>query len=186
MSNDNLAEGIFGLFVALALISVLPGVMESAMETGNSELEAEIQKQEKTIQNLRNRIDTLQARNENISQRYERLVEQNVTKKDIEEIERELNQTSYRIQVLNQKFETINQQFISSYQKTVNKYQLWMGVSLFSISFLAFDVIGGAIFGRSFTDRISSVLNTAGSKVRKRFSESSETPDNSEEGENEE
>lgn len=170
MSNDSLAEGIFGLFVALALISILPGLIDSAMETGNPELEAEIDRKEETIGDLRDRIDTLESRNENISQKYERLVEENVTKKDVEEIEREINQTSSEVKILNQKFESINKQFISSYQKTVNKYQLWMRVSLLSISFLAFDVLGGAVFGRSFTDRISAGLRSGGQSLREKIS----------------
>lgn len=171
MSNDSFAEGIFGLFVALALISVLPGVIETATDTGDPELEAEIEQKEETIQNLKDRIDTLETRNENISQKYENLVEENVTKKDVEDIERELNQTSSEVKILNQKFETINQRFISSYQKTVNKYQLWMSVSLLSISFLVFDVLGGALFGRSFTDRISTGIRSGGQSLRGKISE---------------
>ena len=89
MSNDSLAEGIFGLFVALALISILPGLIDSAMETGNPELEAEIDRKEETIGDLRDRIDTLESRNENISQKYERLVEENLGKKTSEEIKYE-------------------------------------------------------------------------------------------------
>jgi len=169
--SENAIEVFAYLFGLLILFSVMQPVFQQIGEHKHPGYESTIQNQNETIQNLRDRVNTLQSQNENISQKYERLVEQNITKKDVEEIERELNQTSSEVKILNQKFETINQQFISSYQKTVNKYQLWMSVSLLSISFLAFDVLGGAFFGRSFTDRISSVLNSGGKWLRRKSSE---------------
>lgn len=170
MSDIKPMEIPFYLIFALVALEIASGIPD-LMETGNPELEAEIDRKEQTISDLRGRINTLESRNENISQKYERLVEENVTKKDVEEIERELNQTSSEIKILNQKFETINQQFISSYQKTVNKYQIWMSVSLLSISFLAFDLLSGAVFGRSFTDRISAGLRSGGQSLREKISE---------------
>lgn len=176
--SENVFEGIAYLIGLLILFSAMQPVFQQIGEHEHPGYKSTIQNQNDTIQNLRDRVQTLQTQNENISQKYERLVKENVTKKDVEEIERELNQTSSEVKILNQKFETINQQFISSYQKTVNKYQLWMSVSLLSISFLAFDVLGGALFGRSFTDRVSTALSTAGGKIKERFSEKEKSESN--------
>jgi predicted PurR-regulated permease PerM len=176
---EEVIEAVVSLVFLVMIASVLVQI-PSMMDTGNPELEAEIDQKEKTIEQLRNEIDQLEQRNQNLSERYERLLNGNVTKKDVEEIEYRLNRTSSEIQILNQKFETVNNQFIDSYQKTVNKYQLWFSVSLLSLGFLAFNLFQGAMFGRSFNDKIEQGLRVAGNKIRGRFSEPENSEDKSE------
>ena len=167
--TEELLDLVKIVIVASIFIPVLGSITTQIGEHDHPGYESTIEQKESTIQSLRSRVNSLESRNENISQKYERLVEENVTKKDVEEIERELNQTSTEVEILNKRFETVNQKFISSYQKTVNQYQLWMSVSLFSISFLALDVIAGAFFGGSFTSRISKYLQKISETVKRKY-----------------